>query len=165
MPNLPVVAISEYLLQHRNELIVIGIAICVLLIVIVYFTFFRKPQRHGLDLMIEEQFLHKGRSLPQKEEILNALVEFDAYPSFIRILTEILNQFTLDYLYSYGELAQAFGRLVDFPKTGGGLSPSQKAAMITMIRVFMTSDFIREKCSGVLDEHFDAFIDETSGVS
>lgn len=153
---------SDYLLQHRNELIIIGILICLLLIVIVYFTFYRKPQRNGLDLMIEEQFLTKSRNLPQKEEILNALVEFDAYPSFIRILTEILNQFSLDYLYSYGELAQAFARLVDFPKSGDGLSGTQRAAMITMVRVFMTSDFIRDKCADVLDNNFDSFMDEAS---
>lgn len=164
MNDLLVENLAELISRQKNDLIIIGILICLLLIVIIYFTFFRKRRAQGLDLMVEEQYLGKNHSQPTKEEILNALVEFDTYPSFIRIVTEILNQFTMDYLYSYRELAQAFKRLVDFPKSGQGLSSMQRAAMITIVRICMTSEFIREKCTRVLDENFEKFMDETSKV-
>ncbi len=34
--------------------------------------------------------------------------------------------------------------------------------MITMVRVFISSDFIRQKCGEILDENFDRFMDEAS---
>jgi len=153
---------SGYLSQHMNELIVIGIVVCALFIIIVYLTFFRRHREPGIQQLIETQFLEKTRNLPTKEEILNAIVEFDRYPSFIRILTAVLNQFTMDYLYSYGELVKAFSTLVDFPKSAPGISAAHRAAMITMVRVFTSSDFISQKCGEVLDENFDRFMDEAS---
>lgn len=157
--------ISELISQQKNDLLLIGGIIAVLLILIVYFTFFRKKPKAGLSILVEEQFLGKDSSLPAKEEILNALVEFDAYPSFIRIMTAILDQFSLDYLYSYRELSQAFKRLVDFPKNGSGLSSLQRAATITIVRVCMTSEFIHDKCADVLDNNFEKFMDEANSAS
>lgn len=102
---------------------------------------------------------------PSKEDILNAVVEFDAYPSFIRILTEVLDHFSMEYLYSYGELSQAMARLLDFPEGAGRVSPTQRASMVTMVRVFMTSDFIRNKCHATLEDNFDKFMKEAGSAS
>jgi len=155
-------SLSDYIILHKNELIVIGIVICVLLLTIIYFTFFRRHRVSGYDHLIEQQFLEKKVHSPSKEEILNSLVEFDKYPSFIVILTGILNQFSMEYLYSYAELSRAFNILMDFPRGAKGISPRQRAAMITMVRIFMTSEFIRQKCGDLLDENFDRFLEEAS---
>ena len=154
--------LSDYIIVHKNELIVIGIIICVLLLVIIYLSFFRRSRTAGYDQLIEKQFLEKKIVSPSREEILNSLVEFDKYPSFIVILTGILNQFSMEYLYSYAELSKAFNTLMDFPREAKGISPRQRAAMITMVRIFMTSEFIRQKCGDLLDEHFDRFLEEAS---
>lgn len=157
-------SLAELLVRQRNELIIIGGVICLLLVVIIYFTFFRKKHAVGMELLINEQLLDRQKLLPTKEEILNATVEFEGYPSFIRILTDVLNHFSMDYLYSYGELASAFTHLVDFPKESESISSRQRGAMITIVRVFMTSEFIREKCAVALDQNFDSFMEEAGSA-
>jgi len=147
--------------EQRTELMVVVTLIVFILAVIIYVTFFRKKKPRRSDLHIDEIFLQQRKSLPTKEEILNGLVHFADYPSFIAILTEVLNNFSMEYLYTYGELSKAFPRLLDFPKSGDGVSPQQRAAMITMVRVFMTSEFISKKCGDTLEENFDRFLEES----
>ncbi|MBN2433447.1 MAG: hypothetical protein JXQ27_18390 [Acidobacteria bacterium] len=147
--------------EQRTELIVVVALILFILAVIIYVTFFRKRKPRRSEIQIDEIFLQQRKSLPTKEEILNGLVHFSDYPSFITILTEVLNNFSMEYLYTYGELSKAFPRLLDFPKSGNGVSPQQRAAMITMVRVFMTSEFISKKCGEILEENFDRFLEQS----
>jgi hypothetical protein len=147
--------------EQRIELIVVVALILFILGVIIYVTFFRRKKPRRSEFQIDEIFLQHRKSLPTKEEILNGLVHFSAYPSFIKIVTEVLDNFSMEYLYTYSELSKAFPCLLDFPKSGDGVSPHQRAAMVTMVRIFMTSEFISEKCGETLESNFDRFLDES----
>ena len=148
--------------EQKIELLAIGALIAFILIVIIYVAFFRtKKPKKRTKIPIDEIFLQKRNNLPTKDKILDAMVHFSAYPSFIAIITHVLDEFTLEYLYTYGELAKALPLLIDFPKSGEGLTPSQRGAMMTIVRIFMTSEFITEKCDDLLESHFDKFLEET----
>jgi len=157
--------ITQAWAEQKIELLGVGILFLFMLIVIIYVIFFRKKKPRRADLQIDEMFLQQRKMQPSKDDILNALIHFSDYPTFIKILTDVLNNFTMEYLYSYGELSKAFNRLMDFSKTGNSVSAHQRAAMITMVRIFMTSDFINKKCSDILDDNFDRFMEETNQVS
>lgn len=149
-----------------NQIILAAVLAVAVIGLVVYFAFFRKRPTHSMTITPGgpiPQIAHAPR--PTREQILNALVEFSDYPSFNQVITVVLGEFTMDYLYSYGELSRAFSLLVDFPKDGGGISPAQRAAMVTIIRVLMTSDFIQEKCGHTLDDHFDRFMEEAHRAS
>lgn len=153
--------LNQLLQNHRVEAIALGVLVCLMIALLIYFTLSRR--RRPLSVThssLERPAPERRRLQPGKGEILNSLVEFQQYPSFVSIMSEIVQEFSLDYLYSFPELHQAVERLIRFPEDQRTPSPAQRAAMMTIVRVFMDSDLIREKCGRLLDEHFDRFLEE-----
>lgn len=156
-------SVAAFVAKYGLELILVGSAISLALIVVIVWTIFRKrgeadrAEGPKPDLVGLSAAHH-----PTREQVLDALVEFDAYPTFARILAEVFNHFSMEYLNSYGELGASFARLVDFPKGAQGLSPTQKAAMVTIVRVLMSSDFIRNKCGDTVEDNFERFMQEVA---
>lgn len=156
-------SVAAFVAKYGLELIIAGSAISLALIVVIVWTIFRK--RGEADRVEGPKPELAGLSAahhPTREQVLDALVEFDAYPTFARILAEVFNHFSMEYLNSYGELGASFARLVDFPKGARGLSPTQKAAMVTIVRVLMSSDFIRNKCGDTVEDNFERFMQEVA---
>lgn len=147
---------------HGNELIIIGGVILILLLIIIYFTFFRKRESNKLVKGLETSTTQFIMDKPTKEEILDKLVYFDGFPTFVKIFTTVLNSFTIDYLYSYPEMAKTINTLLKFQKNKNTISPEQKGAMATLIRIFMSSEFIMKKCGNVIEENIDNFFEEVS---
>ncbi len=158
--------ISAYLKElykyNSNELFIIGGIILLLLLIIIYFTFFRKRENKKLIKGFETSTTQFVLDKPTKEEILDKLVYFDKFPTFIKIFTTVLNNFTIDYLYSYPEMAKTINILLKFPKDKNIISPEQKGAMATLVRIFMSSEFIMKKCGVVIEENIDNFFEEVS---
>ncbi len=156
--------IASFVSRHDLEVLIAGSAVTLVLIVLLYLSISRRRKKAGGGASPRKNHLPEISPVlhPTREEILNALVEYDAYPTFSRILSEVFNHFSMEYLNSYGELGASFAKIVDFPRGTGGITPVQKAAMITIVRVLMTSDFILSKCGDTLEESFDEFMQEVS---
>lgn len=156
-------SVAAFVSKYGMELIIAGSAVSLVLIVVIVWTIFRKRgETEAADVSKPGPPPVHAAHYPTREQVLDALVEFDAYPTFAKILAEVFNHFSMEYLNSYGELGASFARLVDFPKGAKGLSPTQKAAMVTIVRVLMSSDFIRNKCGDTVEENFETFKQEVA---
>ena len=153
---------KELYKYHSNELLIISGIILFLLFLIIYFTFFRSKEKKGLIKGLESIESDYLIEKPTKEEILDKLVYFDKFPTFVKIFTSVLNSFTIDYLYSYPEMAKTINTLLNFPENKSEISAEQKGAMATLVRIFMSSEFIMKKCGDILDENIDKFFEEVS---